>query len=244
MNLVTYATNQMEMVPSLAGTMTFKTLVESMQILDNQGHSGSSMNYLLGMVKLASEHDDPHQFAFDDFTSRGWMTQKPSTGDEQKDWESNMQFHICTDILEVLKSLTDNIKTHSLDKDSVFSNFLLLAAYEPIVPITNEPSDWHSTGDNSFQHRYMSSIFKNGVDGRPYYLDGVVFRMESGSTWTSGDSKMYVNLPCMATDLTRHYINVDEEDRCVDEQEFLKYLVLAESMVHPRADSRKPKSML
>lgn len=244
MNLVTYATNQLEMVPSLVGTMTFKTLVESMHILENQGHSGASINYMLGVVKRASEQDDPYQFAIDEFNARGWMTQKPSTGDEEKDWSRNMQFHICTDILEVLKSLTDNIKTHSLDKDSVFRNFLLLAAFKPIVPITNEPSVWNHTGGNNYQHRYMSSIFKNGVDGRPYYLYGVVFLLENGTSCSCSDSTLYVNLPCMVTDLPHHFISVDADDRCVDEQSFLKYLVLAEDMVHPCPEIRKPASML
>ena len=243
MSLETFATTQLSMVPSLAGTMTATALVEAMTILDSQGHSNSSIHYLLSLVKHASQHDDPYQYSYDSFTAKGWTTKKP-VEDENEEWSVNMQYHICQNILEVLQSLTNNIKSHALDKETVMDNFMSLAAYEPIVPIVDEPSEWIDTGGNMFQHRYMSSVFKDKVDGRPYYLDGVVFLTEEGATWTSGDSRMYVNLPCMATDLTRHIIKVDDDDRCINEQVYLEYLVLAEQMVFPNTEKRKPASML
>jgi hypothetical protein len=68
-----------------------------------------------------------------------------------------------------------------------------LCLQEPLYPITCEEWEWmdvgsYYTGADTFQNRRLSSVFKEGKLGRPYYLNAIVFREQSGSTFTSSGS--------------------------------------------------------
>lgn len=58
-----------------------------------------------------------------------------------------------------------------------------LLSYEPITPIFNFPDDYNlitytDTGDDEiYQHKRLSSVFKRGVNGTPYYLDAIKFNV-------------------------------------------------------------------
>jgi len=58
-----------------------------------------------------------------------------------------------------------------------------LLSYEPITPVFNFPDDYTliaypDTGDDEiYQHKRLSSVFKRGVNGTPYYLDAIKFNV-------------------------------------------------------------------
>lgn len=56
----------------------------------------------------------------------------------------------------------------------------LLCMQEPICPIQNTPDEWvpvaHEDAGELFQNIRCGAMFKVGVDGRPYYLDAIVFK--------------------------------------------------------------------
>lgn len=76
-----------------------------------------------------------------------------------------------------------------------------LLKQEPLGGVENTDDEWNSLSDigddESYQNNRLSSVFKQGKDGRPYYLDAIVFRNpEKNYTFTSGS----VDLPGNADD--------------------------------------------
>lgn len=60
-----------------------------------------------------------------------------------------------------------------------------LLMQEPISPVTNEKDDWHDlTGDGPLQNKRCYALFKEGKDGKPYYLDAIVWKTPKGATYT------------------------------------------------------------
>ena len=101
--------------------------------------------------------------------------------------------------------------------------FIRLANQENLTPITcsddewGEPTRWRGERE-SYQNTRLSSVFKEGKDGKPYYIDAVVFREESGVCFTGSaqtsdgetiSSRQYIKLPF---EPRRFYIDVVEVD--------------------------------
>jgi len=74
--------------------------------------------------------------------------------------------------------------------------FRKLALQEPISPILCTDDEWNDVsnygGDIDYQNNRCSAVFKNSKDDKPYYLDAIVWRNNSGSTFTGSafDRKM------------------------------------------------------
>ena len=67
--------------------------------------------------------------------------------------------------------------------------FHKLANYEPLQGITGEDEEWSDVrdlGDGKpwYQNKRCSAIFKDGKDGRAYYIDAVIKRDQRGVTWS------------------------------------------------------------
>jgi len=67
--------------------------------------------------------------------------------------------------------------------------FQKLAAFEPIAPVMCTDDEWvdvsNCSDDPDYQNNRCSAVFKKGVDGKPYYLDAIVWRNQNGNTYTS-----------------------------------------------------------
>tara|TARA_B110000093_G_C12806294_1_gene340934 strand:+ start:109 stop:699 length:591 start_codon:yes stop_codon:yes gene_type:complete len=84
-----------------------------------------------------------------------------------------------------------------------------LLLQEPICDITGIDEEWNDCGDmgdkETYQNNRLSSVFKQGKDGKPYYLDAIVFKGQNGSTFTSNSvdlpngeklaSRQFIKLP-------------------------------------------------
>lgn len=111
--------------------------------------------------------------------------------DKEKDFYGGMTG---TSVLELIDVFAK--QGHSGMSASIVRNlFNKLADYEPINPITNLESDWNEVGNNVFQHKHVSAVFKNGKNDKPYYLDGQIFK-DKRSAYTNRDSRKPLNLPC------------------------------------------------
>lgn len=67
--------------------------------------------------------------------------------------------------------------------------FNLLADYKPLIPITGKDEEWGDvrdlgSGEPWYQNKRCSALFKDGKDGRPYYIDAIVKRDQRGITWS------------------------------------------------------------
>ncbi len=67
--------------------------------------------------------------------------------------------------------------------------FKRLANFEPLLGITGKDEEWGdvmSIGDSEswYQNKRCSAIFKDGKDGKPYYIDAIVKRDQNGLCWS------------------------------------------------------------
>lgn len=83
-----------------------------------------------------------------------------------------------------------------------------LLGYQPLGPLTGEPSEWNEVSDGVFQNNRCSHVFKRNdrFDGQAYDIEGKVFREPSGACYTNSDSftpilfpytpaRVYVDVP-------------------------------------------------
>jgi len=67
-----------------------------------------------------------------------------------------------------------------------------LMMFKPLLPVMNEDDEWsegyESDDKKVYQNKRLSSVFKNGKNGKPYYIDAIVFKGNNGVTFTSGGS--------------------------------------------------------
>lgn len=67
--------------------------------------------------------------------------------------------------------------------------FKRLANYEPLQPITGRDEEWgdvRDLGDGMpwYQNKRCSALFKDGEDGKPYYIDAIIKRDQKGICWS------------------------------------------------------------
>lgn len=62
--------------------------------------------------------------------------------------------------------------------------FTKLARFEPLAPLTFKSDEWNEVGDDMFQNNRMSSVFKEGVNGQPYYLNAITLETPEGGRWS------------------------------------------------------------
>ena len=68
-----------------------------------------------------------------------------------------------------------------------------LLLQEPISPIMNLPEEWvdvtkyDDSGKCWFQNARCGALFKDGIDGRPYYLDAIVFKGDKTNAFTGNN---------------------------------------------------------
>ena len=67
--------------------------------------------------------------------------------------------------------------------------FKRLANYEPLQPITGKDEEWGDVRDLGdgvpwYQNKRCSALFKDGEDGKPYYIDAIVKRDQKGICWS------------------------------------------------------------
>lgn len=67
--------------------------------------------------------------------------------------------------------------------------FNKLANYEPLLPITGKDEEWGDVSDFGdgvpyYQNKRCSALFKDGEDGKPYYIHAIVKRDQKGICWS------------------------------------------------------------
>ena len=72
-----------------------------------------------------------------------------------------------------------------------------LLRYEPLGPLTGEPSEWIDHGNGNFQNNRCSHVFRDldRFDGQAYDINGIVWQDPDGGCFTNSDSRVPVNFP-------------------------------------------------
>jgi len=71
----------------------------------------------------------------------------------------------------------------------VASIFNKLTNFEPLLPITGKDEEWgdvadYDDGEPWYQNKRCFALFKDGKDGKPYYIDAIIQRDEKGFCWS------------------------------------------------------------
>lgn len=139
--------------------------------------------------------DNIRKHALLEFKAAGWL-----------DWNGNfkdsMQENICNHVLDLLKVFSDEGHSGSTAPYAV-NLFKQLAMFEPIVPLTGEDWEWKDLGNNKYQNKRCSHVFKD-ADGSVYDSEGKIFwewykDEETGkkmkSYFTSRESRVPITFP-------------------------------------------------
>ena len=85
-----------------------------------------------------------------------------------------------------------------------------LLRFDPLGPLTGEPTEWVEVGPGVFQNNRCSRVFKQAdrFGGQAYDIDARVFREPSGTCYTNVDSMLPIVFPYTPT---TEYVDVGEQ---------------------------------
>ena len=126
-------------------------------------------------------------------------------------------------ILELLDILAK--QGHSgLSAFYIIHCFEKLAKFEPLTPLKCDEGEWNEVGNDIYQNNRLLSVFKKGKNGKPYYLDAIIWRqkMEDGvvSSFTGElkfkdgrtiTSAQYIRLPFIPKSFYVDVKSIDDE---------------------------------
>ena len=77
------------------------------------------------------------------------------------------------------------------------SIFNKLARFEPLTPLTGQDDEWMEVAEGVYQNVRCSHVFRDVkvFDGKPYDIDGRVFREPDGSCHTTSLSRVQIEFP-------------------------------------------------
>ncbi len=125
---------------------------------------------------------------------------------------------------EMQQVMNDNIleivETFSKQGHSGFSaNYALniikrLLDWKPITPLTGEEDEWHFVGDNTYQNKRYSAVFREGTDNSTVYnIYGKVFSDDNGKTWyTCRESRVPITFPYIVPEKPEYIILNDNKN--------------------------------
>lgn len=140
------------------------------------------------------------------------------------DTYSNVDIRDAVSIISKLPLINDK---HYLDT----TKWNLLGSYH----FDNTPRDLFSTEDE-FIVKYDSTDSNKGM-----YTYSVFYQTQStGEIFVHLDSIFNIELPYVLFGNLINTIIVDDDDRCINQEEYEKYIALSKHMLSPRLEERKP----
>jgi len=104
---------------------------------------------------------------------------------EEKDFYGGMTGRTVLELIECFSK-----QGHSgMSASIVRQLFNVLSDFKTISPLTGDDSEWNEYSENKFQNKRDSAVFKDGKNGKVYYIDAIVFRGDSGINFT-GSAKL------------------------------------------------------
>lgn len=125
-------------------------------------------------------------------------------------------------IMQLIEVFAEQIHNRRISTGIVRELFYKLSKFEPIMALTFEDDEWRETNTGTFRNIRHSSVFKEGKDGKPYYVKAFVKRKRNEcefcqGTLTVGDGRIlkrcYIKDPANMPTIT---MITDEEGVLVD----------------------------
>jgi len=142
---------------------------------------------------------------------------------EEGDFYGGMTGNAVMELIEVFSK-----QGHSgMSAPRVVALFKELANQKPINAIKCTDDEWNEVGESMYQNKRLSSVFKDGKNGKPYYIDAIVWEREEGGAFTGTVngimSRQFIKLPFMPKTF---YVKVREVG---DDYEILDPKILMEA---------------
>lgn len=106
-------------------------------------------------------------------------------------------------------------KHSGMSSSLVAGMFRKLTKWEPLSPIMNTEDEWSNdiSGDETYQNKRCPAVFKQGKDGKPYYIDAIVWEYEDGGAFTGTvediTSRQFCKIPFSPKSF---YVKISKED--------------------------------
>jgi len=99
------------------------------------------------------------------------------------DKDSDYGGMLAESVLELIKVFSD--QGHSGHSAGMTSNlFNELSRYKNLTPITLKDDEWIEVAEDRFQNNRISSVFKDGKEEKPYFIDAYYKKTQNGETWS------------------------------------------------------------
>lgn len=148
---------------------------------------------------------DPKNYAINELTRIGMY----GSGDEMND-------AMCEHILKMVNVFAE--EGHSGFSANYAINILQkLLRFEPLSPLTGEDDEWQLceySDRETYQNKRLGRVFKEGKDGQAYDIRGKVFVEPNGASYTSRDSRVYIDFPYTPK---TEYVNVEKTEYAIVE---------------------------
>lgn len=109
---------------------------------------------------------------------------------------------MCDNIIELLETFAK--QGHSgFSAIYAIDLFEKLVRHEPLSALTGDDSEWEDLSqfgstEPAFQNKRFSEVFKR-QDGSAYWINGRVFRLPDGATYTNKESWVEISFPWIKT---------------------------------------------
>ena len=127
--------------------------------------------------------------------------------------DCEMQQMVCDNVLELMEVFSKQGHSGS-SAPYIIDLFKKLAMFKIIAPLTGEDDEWCDVsdmcdGNETYQNKRCSAVFKDGKNGKAYWIDGKIFRDPDGCCYTSRDSRVDIEFPWRQCE--PEYVEVDDE---------------------------------
>lgn len=155
-----------------------KCVFELLKEFSNEGHSGGSAPYgtaiFIRMAKLKTKEEVEKEFI-----KIGYKPINKSKGPDK--WIQTGTYKLL-DIFHKQNHTEESAKL-------VLEYFKKISSFKPLSPIMCTDDEWNDVSEyygheTVFQNNRCSAVFKHGVNGKPYYLDAIIWKNQQGITYT------------------------------------------------------------
>ena len=114
---------------------------------------------------------------------------------------------IISDFIEDIYNIIDKFSKqgHSGMSASYYSHIISktiknILSYKPLSPIYNDDINWINVDNNVYQNKRVGALFKDNINGKPYYFDAIIWKgVDEYDTYTGSNentsSLQYVKFP-------------------------------------------------
>lgn len=100
--------------------------------------------------------------------------------DSKDSMYGGMLYDSCLELIEVFSKQGHSGMSAGIVRDL----FNKLSDFKPLSKLTLKDDEWFECTDYMMQNKRNGAVFKDGKDGRAYYIDAFYKKTQTGSTWS------------------------------------------------------------